>query len=107
MFNLEYFYAPAELLTSDGEILLIRDFDKEIKYSGEISQLTAWLENEGRPKLLPLDSRTIESIWTKNTKALAFIPAGSQYDVKTHDIIQELANEKVGGLLFTEVKVDP
>lgn len=69
----KYYIAPEELIKNDGEIELVRNFGKPVTYTGNFNKLAEWIETEGRPRLLPLDQRTITAIFTNNKRALVFV----------------------------------
>lgn len=104
--NSEYYYAPEELVEREGEVLLLRDFDTETTFTGKLDNFAKWLAFEGRPRLLPYDQRTLNSVWgDENKRSLLFVHNNQDNTKAIHDVVQELANEGNGDILFGEMKV--
>ena len=84
----------------------MRNFGKPVTYTGNFNKLAEWIETEGRPRLLPLDQRTITAIFTNNKRALVFVNPEESANKEIRTVVEELANKGSGDLIFAEVQVN-
>lgn len=64
---------------------MIRDFDEEITFKQSWNDLGNWISFEGRPRLVPFDQRTSNSVFGDMKKALVFINAKDEGSDQIHE----------------------